>query len=131
MPGLTDDEARGARLLLALLVLGTLLDLTRGSRPSLTPEVATASALATPPEPAPAAPPAGGGVGVVDLASASAAELDALPGIGPVLAARIVAHRDRHGPFRSPDELLAVPGIGPRLLERIRPRLRAGRSSGP
>ncbi|MEY4070688.1 MAG: hypothetical protein RL721_1302, partial [Candidatus Eisenbacteria bacterium] len=63
--------------------------------------------------------------------SASAAELDALPGIGPVLAARIVAHRDRHGPFRSPDELLAVPGIGPRLLERIRPRLRAGRSSGP
>jgi competence protein ComEA len=60
----------------------------------------------------------------VDLDTATAAELDQLPGIGPVLAARIVEHRRIHGRFRHVDELLSVPGIGPRLLERLRPRLR-------
>jgi competence protein ComEA len=48
----------------------------------------------------------------VNLNTASAAELDALPGVGPVLAQRIVDHR-KQGPFRSVDELDDVPGIGP------------------
>ena len=56
---------------------------------------------------------------------ADARALDALPGIGPVLAARIVQHRREHGAFRDPDELLAVRGIGPRLLERLRPLVTA------
>jgi competence protein ComEA len=51
--------------------------------------------------------------GRVDLNTADAAELDALPGIGPVLAQRIVDHRTRHGPFRSVEQLDDVPGIGP------------------
>lgn len=51
--------------------------------------------------------------GRVDLNTADAADLDALPGIGPVLAQRIVDHRTRHGPFRSVHELDDVPGIGP------------------
>jgi type II secretory pathway component PulK len=38
-----------------------------------------------------------------------------------VLSARIVAHRERHGPFRRVEELLAVRGIGPRLFARIAP----------
>ena len=50
--------------------------------------------------------------GPVNLNTASAAELDALPGVGPVLAQRIVDHR-KQGPFRSVDELDDVPGIGP------------------
>lgn len=50
-------------------------------------------------------------------------ELERLPGIGPVLARRIVARRERDGPFRRPSDLLAVSGIGPRTLERIRPHL--------
>jgi competence protein ComEA len=58
---------------------------------------------------------------VVDLNRASVAELDRLPGIGPVLARRIIDYRARHGRFSRCEELLAVPGIGPRLLERLRP----------
>ena len=50
--------------------------------------------------------------GPVNLNTASVAELDALPGVGPVLAQRIVDHR-KQGPFRSVDELDDVPGIGP------------------
>ncbi|SDM70861.1 competence protein ComEA [Geodermatophilus siccatus] len=58
-------------------------------------------------------PGAAGGGGPVDLNAATAADLDALPGIGPVLAQRIVEHRERNGPFRSVEQLDDVPGIGP------------------
>ena len=53
------------------------------------------------------------GAGPVDLNTATAADLDALPGIGPVLAQRMVEHRERNGPFRSVEQLDDVPGIGP------------------
>ncbi|MGY1763805.1 ComEA family DNA-binding protein [Geodermatophilus sp. SYSU D00779] len=56
---------------------------------------------------------AAGGGGPVDLNTATAADLDALPGIGPVLAQRIVEHRERNGRFRSVEQLDDVPGIGP------------------
>ena len=56
---------------------------------------------------------AGSGSGPVDLNAATVADLDALPGIGPVLAQRIVEHRERSGPFRSVEQLDDVPGIGP------------------
>ena len=62
----------------------------------------------------------------VDLNRASAAELEALPGVGPVLAARIVEARARRGGFGSVDDLLAVKGVGPAVLERLRGRVRAG-----
>ena len=57
-----------------------------------------------------------GGTGAasrVDLNTATAGDLDALPGIGPVLAQRIVDHRVRNGPFRSVEQLDDVAGIGP------------------
>jgi competence protein ComEA len=64
-------------------------------------------------EPPPgAAPAAGSGGGKVDLNTATAADLEQLPGIGPVLAERIVAWRTEHGTFRSVDQLREVPGIG-------------------
>ena len=53
------------------------------------------------------------GAGPVDLNAATAPDLDALPGIGPVLAQRIVEHREHNGPFRSVEQLDDVPGIGP------------------
>lgn len=69
------------------------------------------------------APPAGAPAGRVALNRAGAAELATLPGIGPALAAAIVEHRTRAGPFRRPEDLLAVRGIGPATLERLRTRI--------
>jgi competence protein ComEA len=56
----------------------------------------------------------------VSLASATAEELDALPGVGPVTAQKILEYRSEHGPFRSVDDLDAVPGIGPTRIEQLR-----------
>jgi competence ComEA-like helix-hairpin-helix protein len=52
--------------------------------------------------------------GPLDLNTATAAGLEALPGIGPVLAGRILDYRERHGRFRSVAELRRVSGIGPK-----------------
>jgi competence protein ComEA len=60
----------------------------------------------------------------VSINRASARELEALPGIGPVLAGRIVTYRTANGPFRSVDDLINVSGIGPKLLEQLRPHVR-------
>lgn len=57
--------------------------------------------------------------GRVDLNRASAAELESLPGIGPVLAQRIVSHREDHGPFSAPGDLRAVAGIGERTFQSL------------
>lgn len=65
-----------------------------------------------------------GGAAFLDLNEAGAAELEALPGLGPVRAAAIVTYRTRHGPFAAVEDLTAVPGIGPTLLKRLRPYLR-------
>ena len=63
--------------------------------------------------------------GPVNINTASASELDALPGIGPVLAQRIVEYREANGPFASVDGLLEVKGLGPGILEAIRPQITA------
>ena len=56
----------------------------------------------------------------VSLATATATELDELPGVGPVTAQKILDYRTEHGPFRSVDDLDAVPGIGPTRVEQLR-----------
>jgi competence protein ComEA len=60
------------------------------------------------------------GGGPVDLNSATVEQLDALPGVGPVLAQRIVAWRERNGGFRSVDQLQQIPGIGARKFTDLR-----------
>lgn len=55
----------------------------------------------------------------LDINRADAADLQALPGIGPVLARRIVAHREAHGPFRDPADLLHVSGLGATRFARL------------
>ena len=56
----------------------------------------------------------------VNINTASASELDALPGIGPVLAQRIIDRRTEQGPFTSVEELLEVDGIGQATLDGLR-----------
>jgi len=73
--------------------------------------------------PAAGAPGAGDG-GLLDLNTATAADLDGLPGIGPVLAQRIVDHRAQHGPFTSVDQLDDVSGIGPAIFAELAERVR-------
>jgi len=67
---------------------------------------------------------AGPAGGPLDLNAADAATLDTLPGIGPVLAERIVAWRDENGPFTTVDELGEVSGIGPAVLADVRDLVR-------
>lgn len=68
----------------------------------------------------------GGQVVVVDLNRATRAELEALPGVGPVTAGKILAWRDEHGGFSVAEELLEVSGIGERTLEQLRPYVTVG-----
>jgi competence protein ComEA len=60
----------------------------------------------------------------VDLNTATAEQLEALPGVGPATSRAILAYRASHGRFRSVTELLEVPGIGPAKLEALRPLVR-------
>ena len=73
----------------------------------------------------PGAASAGGGPGAsgggpVDLNTATVDQLDALPGVGPVLAQRIVSWREAHGGFRSVEDLQQVPGIGARKFSDLK-----------
>ena len=58
--------------------------------------------------------------GPVNVNTATADQLDVLPGVGPTTAAAIVAHREQHGPFQTIDQLGDVHGIGPAKLEALR-----------
>ena len=70
------------------------------------------AAIASAGGPSPTAP--------VDLNTATAEQLDALPGVGPVTAQKIIDYRTRNGPFRSVDDLDAIPGIGPARIDNLR-----------
>src|SRR5262245_25631029 len=57
----------------------------------------------------------------IDLNAAGSDDLEAIPGIGKSLAARIVAFREKNGAFKTVDDLLKVQGIGEKSLEKLRP----------
>lgn len=137
MPALTPDERRGLAVIAIVAALGAVRDLWQARHPAHVPPLAADSAATARAGPAPAPdppapdPPADSArpaairdtVARLDLNRASARELDDLPGIGPVLAARIVAERVRRGRFEQVEDLLAVPGIGPKLFARLRLRV--------
>jgi competence protein ComEA len=74
--------------------------------------------------PGPASTAGGAASAVVDLNSATASDLDTLPGVGPVMAGRILDWRTAHGRFTSVDQLREVSGIGARTFERLKPHVR-------
>ncbi len=92
------------------------------------PAAAPVAAPAAPPVRRPAGartekPPGGA---ALDLNRATARELEALPGIGPALARRILAYRESEGPFHTVEDLRKVAGIGPARLSRLAGMVRAG-----
>lgn len=87
--------------------------------------VATEPAATVPADAPPAPAPTEVGVQkLIAVNTASAAELELLPGVGPVMAQRIIDDRAANGPFRSPADLDRVKGIGPKTLEKLTPLVR-------
>ena len=70
-----------------------------------------------------AAKPAVAASVVVNLNTASASDFEALPGIGPKTAARIIEFRQKNGPFKKIEELMNVPGIGEKNFLKLKPQL--------
>jgi competence protein ComEA len=69
-------------------------------------------------------PPGGASSEVVDLNTATLTDLDGLPGVGPVMAGRILDWRTAHARFASVDQLREVSGIGAKTFERLKPHVR-------
>ncbi len=109
-----------SRLITALASLGMVASL------GLVWERLDGSALRFPPG---HAPTWSGRAWEVDLDSASEDELQALPGVGPRLAQRIVADRQSRGAFGTLEALDRVPGVGPSMIERLRPHVRTARAA--
>jgi competence protein ComEA len=65
-------------------------------------------------------------VGIVNLNTASAADLEALPGIGAKTAARIVEYRQKNGPFKKVEELMNVRGVGEKNFLKLKPQITVG-----
>jgi competence protein ComEA len=114
------EAAGGVRSDVELSTLNLARVLVDGEQLLVGVEAATPpTTSATPPVAAP--PPAGVPGALVDLNTATEADLDTLPGIGPVTAQAILDWRAEHGGFTSVDELLEVSGIGEVTLEELRP----------
>ncbi|MDQ2975217.1 MAG: helix-hairpin-helix domain-containing protein [Acidobacteriota bacterium] len=62
----------------------------------------------------------------VNINTASATELEGLPGVGKVIAERIIMHREQYGPFRREEHLMIVRGISDRKFRALRPMITAG-----
>ena len=64
--------------------------------------------------------------GIVNLNTASATDLESLPGIGAKTAARIVEYRQKNGPFKKVEELMNVRGVGEKNFLKLKPQLTVG-----
>ncbi|MGL4173676.1 MAG: helix-hairpin-helix domain-containing protein [Actinomycetota bacterium] len=119
--GATSRADLGAINLARLLIDGEQVRVPRPGEEGLP---AIASGIAPPAATSGSVPGAPSAGVTVDLNTATTEQLDALSGIGPVLAERIVAWRTEHGRFTSVDELGEVSGIGDAILSRIRSQVR-------
>lgn len=106
-------KAGGAKPRAALELVNLAAPISDGQQILVPVRAGAGQAVATP-----AAP--GAASGPVHLNNATLEQLDALPGVGPVTAQKILDYRTEHGSFQTVDELDAVPGIGPARLEELR-----------
>jgi competence protein ComEA len=115
---------QGARVADAVRLAGGVTRSAQLELVNLAAPIADGAQVVVPRRGVAAAVGSGGTAGVpsapVHLNSATLEQLDALPGVGPVTAQKILDHRQQHGAFRSVDELDAIPGIGPARLEQLR-----------
>jgi competence protein ComEA len=126
-PGLV-RLAEGSRVAAAIAQAGGLRRGAERAGVNFAAPVSDGQQVVVPQRGAAVAAGAGGGgggaasasTGPVSLSSATAEQLDALPGVGPVTAEKIVAYRQQHGAFRSVDELDAISGIGPSRIADLR-----------
>ena len=97
-------------------MLALLLALSNPATP-----VTSSTAYATTQEARPAAPAPS-----VNVNTATVAQFEALPGIGPSMAQRIVAYREKNGPFKKLEDLMNIQGIGEKSFLKLRPMLTIG-----
>lgn len=112
--------AAGARVGEAIAAAGGALPEADLGRVNLAAPLADGQQLSVPSVSADGEVAAVAGDGRLRLNLAGVEELETLPGVGPVLAERIVAYRDEHGPFAVVEDLLDVPGIGEGKLAALR-----------
>jgi competence protein ComEA len=112
--------ATGAAELAALNLAAPLVDGVQVLVPSRSASPAGVGSAESDSAPGAAVGPAAAVGAKPSLSSATAEQLDELPGVGPVTAQKILDFRAEHGPFRSVDDLDAVPGIGPVRIEQLR-----------
>jgi competence protein ComEA len=121
-PGLV-RLAKGARVADAVARAGGLTRRAARDAVNLAAPVSDGQQVLVPVRGSPAGSAAGGGgavaAGPVSLSSATAEQLDTLPGIGPVTAQKIIDYRAQHGAFTSVDGLDAIPGIGPARIAEL------------
>jgi competence protein ComEA len=72
-----------------------------------------------------------GSTQIVNVNTASAADFEALPGIGPKMAARIIEYRQKNGPFKKVEELMNVRGLGEKNFLKLKAQLTIGAPSKP
>jgi len=120
------DFAQGARVVDAVRQAGGFLPDAEPQAINLARPLVDGEQIVVPKKgETPAGPATGGGAaqqpgGKVNINNASVSDFDGLPGIGPVLAQKIVDYRDQHGPFHSVQDLMKVSGIGQKKFDSLK-----------
>lgn len=114
----------GARVVDALAAAGGFAEDAEQAAVNLARPVSDGEQLVVPREGETTTDATAPGDGRVNLNTATAAELETLPRIGPALAQRIIAWREANGRFSSVEDLLAVPGIGEKMMSTLQPLVR-------
>lgn len=111
----------GALVAVLLVSTGLLAELrAQTAKPKAAPAAATAGTAT------PASSSSAKSGAVVNINTATAAQLEALPGVGAKTAARIIDYREKKGPFKKAEELMNVQGIGEKSFVKLRPQVTVG-----